>query len=105
MVGAGRHIQEEWFIGSDARHLSRPGYCLVGKVLGHVVVWIFALGNKIAVFKKNGVPLIHVPGIETIEVVETKSIGPTIKWTRRARLPSWSVMILADPGRSITVLT
>ena len=48
--------------------------------------------------------MVHVPGVEAIEVVEAESVGPVVERPGGARLPCGSVVVLADPGGHVSVL-
>src|SRR5262245_38210878 len=48
--------------------------------------------------------MVHVAGVEAIEVVEAEAVGPAVERAGGARLPCRRVVVLADPRRHVSVL-
>ena len=48
--------------------------------------------------------MVHVAGVEAIEVVEAESVGPVVERPGGAGLPCRSVVVLADPRGHVAVL-
>src|SRR5712675_2717664 len=48
--------------------------------------------------------MVHVPAVETVEVVETETVRPTVEGAGGARLPGGRVVILPDPRRHVSIL-
>jgi hypothetical protein len=48
-----------------------------------------------------GIPVVHVPGVEAVEVVETEAAGPAVEGPGGAGLPWGCVVVLADPGSRV----
>ncbi len=102
--GSGSDVEEEGTSWRDAGGLSDPCDGFVGDVGGEVVVGILGARDKISVLIKDGIPVVHVPGIEAVEVVEAESVGPVVEGAGGAGLPCGSVVVLADPGGHVSVL-
>ena len=62
------------------------------------------LGNEVAVLEEHRVPVVHVAGVEAVEVVEPEAVGPAVERPGGARLPGGRVVVLADPGGHVAVL-
>ena len=104
VVGPRSDVQEERLVRGDARDLPRPVDRLVRQVFGQVVVRVGALGNEVAVLEQDRVPVVHVAGVEAVEVVEPEAVGPAVERPGGARLPGGRVVVLADPGGHVAVL-
>src|SRR5271154_1195792 len=102
--GSGSDVEEEGMSGRDAVGLTGPCDGFVGDVGGEVVGGILGARDEIAVLVEDGIPVIHVSGIEAVEVVEAEAVGPVVEGAGGAGLPSWSVVVLADPGGHVSVL-
>ena len=48
--------------------------------------------------------MVHVPGVEAVEVVEAESVSPVVEGAGGAGLPCGSVVVLTDPGGHVSVL-
>src|SRR5262245_23128107 len=48
--------------------------------------------------------MVHVAGIEAVEVVEPKAVGPAVERAGGAGRPGRRVVVFADPGGHVTVL-
>src|SRR5207342_3745326 len=57
-----------------------------------------------AVLEQDRVPVVHVAGVEAVEVIEPQAAGPVVERPGRARLPGRRVVVLPDPGGHIPVL-
>jgi hypothetical protein len=57
-----------------------------------------------AVLVEHRVPVVHVAGVEAVEVVEPQSVGLAVERAGGARLPRGGGMVLADPGGYVSVL-
>ena len=105
-VGRARcDIEEEGMIGRDALDPLSPRDRLVRKVGGQIIIRVIGTGNQVAVLVQDRVPMVHVAGVEAVEVVETQAVRPTVKWPGRAAVPRRRVVVLADPGSHVAVLT
>ncbi len=48
--------------------------------------------------------MVHVAGVEAVEIVEPQAVGPAVERPGRACLPGRRVVVLADPGGHVAVL-
>ena len=101
---AGRDVQEERPVRGDALDLAHPGDGLVGEVGRQVVVRVGRGRDEVPVLVQHRVPVVHVAGVEAVEVVEPEAIGPAVERAGGARLPGRRVVVLADPGGHVPVL-
>ncbi len=101
---AGGDVEEIGLVGRDGLGLAHPGDGLVGEICGQVIVGVGGGRNQIAVPVEDRVPVVHVAGVETVEVVEPKPVGPAVERARGAGLPSGGIVVLADPGGHVAVL-
>ena len=104
VVCPGSDIEEKRLVRRDACDLARPGDRLVGQVGGQVVVGVRTLGNEVPVLVQARVPVVHVAGVESIEVVKPEAVGPAVEGPGGTRLPRRGIMVLADPGGGIAIL-
>ena len=104
VVRPGSDVQEKRLVRGDARDLAGPRDRLVGQVFGQVVVRVRALGDEVPVLEQDRVPVVHVAGVEAVEVVEPEAVGPAVERPGGARLPRGGVVVLADPGGHVAVL-
>ena len=87
---AGGDVEEERLVGRDALDLADPGDGLVGDVVGQVVVRVGRGGDEVAVLVEDRVPVVHVAGVEAVEVVEPEPVGPAVERARRRWSPRWA---------------
>ena len=69
-----------------------------------MVVGILRARDEISVLVEDGIPVVHVPGVEAVEVVEAESVGPVVEGAGGAGLPRGCVVVLTDPGGHVSVL-
>ena len=103
--GAGRDVKKERPPRRDAFRLANPRDRLIGDIGREVIVRVGRPRDEIAVLVEDGIPMVHVAGVEAVEVVEAQAVGPAVERAGRARLPGRRVVVLADPGGHVAVLT
>src|SRR5262249_34922854 len=91
-------------VGRDRLRLPHPGNRLVGDVGGQVIVRIRGGRHEIAILEEDRVPVVHVTGIEPVEIVEAEAVHPAVEGTGGARLPGGRIVVLADPRGHVAVL-
>ena len=77
---------------------------MVRDVRGQMIIRISRARHPVPVLKENRLELTRVPGIESVEVIESKTTRPVIERADFARLPRRRVVILSDPGGGVTIL-
>jgi hypothetical protein len=101
---AGCDVEKERPVRRDALHLAHPGDGLVGEVFGQVVIRVGRGGDEVAVLVEDRVPVVHVAGVEAVEVVEPEPVGPAVERAGGTGLPRRSVVVLADPSGHVAIL-
>src|SRR6266576_941871 len=70
-----------------------------------MIIRIGGARNSVFVFKEDGLVLARVSGVEAVEVIEPEPAWPVIERADFARFPRRRVVVLPDPGGSVTVLS
>src|SRR6516165_2442155 len=60
--------------------------------------------DRSRVLEKHRIVLVGLPANETVEVIEAKPLGPTVKGTGHAAFPIGRVVVLAKPRCAVTVV-
>ena len=53
--------------------------------------------------EKEGCPLVSFPAHESVKIIKAQTRGPQVKWTSRAILGGWRIVVLSKPGSGIPV--
>src|SRR5271169_1230554 len=106
VCGAWSVVRHPRLIRSDSvKHLNAGdgmvGHILIEEVI-RLVVWRF---DWFYVLKQGWCPLAGVASDESIEILETQTCRPQIKWARLAAVPVRDVVILAIPSGVIAILS
>ncbi len=77
---------------------------LSDEVGGQVIVSVLGNENRVAILKQARIPMVHVAGVEAVEVVETQAIRPAVKGSGHAAFPRGRIVVLADPRSHVAIL-
>ena len=78
---------------------------MVGDVVGDVIIRIGRTRHAIMILEQDWLELARVPGIETVEIIESEPAGPMIERSNFAGFPRRRVVVLADPRGCVAVLS
>src|SRR5262249_19707599 len=105
MGAAGHVVEEERLIRSGRVKLSQAGDGVVRQVCRQIVAGLSDPRENLgSVLVKPWGPLVGFSAHEAIEVTEPHAFGPLIEGARRTVLVARRVVVLAEPGRGVSVL-
>src|SRR5262245_35370394 len=106
VVGAGRKIQEEWFIGRYLFAIGNELNGFVGEVFGEVItlLWCFRRINLMVIVNQVWIILMRVTAKKSVVTLETSAQRPTVIRACGAGFRRGGEVPFADAERRITML-